>query len=477
MCSSGGMRWMAERLGWSFHAKWVCASTIPGMSVAPWPSTTVTPAVGRERTPEDTREIRLPCTSTSPAKGCAPEASKMRTLVKRTLAMSCLPVLGREEIAQLARALLGTLVGGPVAAARIDHYPRAGHAVADGTHGLRRRDGIFLARHEQDRTLDGRGIDGLCRRQRLAAARITLGVLAHQRFAHQRHGDGPRRARVGGGRCLDDRLRDGLHAGDTFAAGLRTAGGDVGPRGFRGREQRTEESQAPRERGEPRREVETHDGAERVAHQVGALHFEPVAHRLHALDVTLDRERALDPGGAAAARQVGTDRAVPGERAHERCPVVGGAAESVHQHHRVALAVDFHRDAVDPGEAHWTGFSSTPMPSISRRTRSPRFRYFGGLKPMPTPTGVPVAMTSPGCSVMPCEMHSISAGTSKIRSRVCASWRFSPFTNVRTFTWPSHSSRDTITGPMGQKVSKDLPRNHCLWRCCQSRAVTSFTMV
>ena len=43
-----------------------------------------------------------------------------------------------------------------------------------------------------------------------------------------------------------------------------------------------------------------------------------------------------------------------------------------------------------------TGFSSTPMPSISMRTTSPAFRYFGGVKPMPTPTGVPVAMTSPG---------------------------------------------------------------------------------
>jgi hypothetical protein len=29
MCSSGGMRWIASRLGWSFHEKWVCASTMP----------------------------------------------------------------------------------------------------------------------------------------------------------------------------------------------------------------------------------------------------------------------------------------------------------------------------------------------------------------------------------------------------------------------------------------------------------------
>ena len=45
-----------------------------------------------------------------------------------------------------------------------------------------------------------------------------------------------------------------------------------------------------------------------------------------------------------------------------------------------------------------TRFSSTPMPSISMRTTSPAFRYRGGLKPMPTPAGVPVAMMSPGAA-------------------------------------------------------------------------------
>ena len=48
-----------------------------------------------------------------------------------------------------------------------------------------------------------------------------------------------------------------------------------------------------------------------------------------------------------------------------------------------------------------TGFSSTPMPVTSIRTTSPGFRYFGGLKPIPTPAGVPVAIRSPGSSVMP----------------------------------------------------------------------------
>jgi len=36
---------------------------------------------------------------------------------------------------------------------------------------------------------------------------------------------------------------------------------------------------------------------------------------------------------------------------------------------------------------------------------------------------------------------------------------------------PSHSSALTSHGPIGQKVSKDLPSSHWEWRLCQSRAV------
>ncbi len=66
-CSSSGMRWRSERVAASFHEKWVCASTMPGMRVAPAPSITVTPAVDSDRGPRPTRAMRLPCTSTSPA--------------------------------------------------------------------------------------------------------------------------------------------------------------------------------------------------------------------------------------------------------------------------------------------------------------------------------------------------------------------------------------------------------------------------
>ena len=96
------------------------------------------------------------------------------------------------------------------------------------------------------------------------------------------------------------------------------------------------------------------------------------------------------------------------------------------------------------------------------RTVSPGCRNTGGFIPMPTPEGVPVAMMSPGSRVIPREQVSISVGMSKIRSVVFASWRSSPLTQHRTrVSSPSSSSAVTTHGPMGQKVSNDLPRSHC----------------
>jgi hypothetical protein len=39
------------------------------------------------------------------------------------------------------------------------------------------------------------------------------------------------------------------------------------------------------------------------------------------------------------------------------------------------------------------------------------------------------------------------------------------------------SSTVTMAGPMGQKVGKLLPRDHCEVASCTSRALTSLTMV
>src|SRR5262249_37916080 len=68
---------------------------------APPPSIVVTPPVGSARAPRATRLIRLPWTSTSPGYGGAPPASRIRTLVKRTLAIR--PSSGRGARAALRR--------------------------------------------------------------------------------------------------------------------------------------------------------------------------------------------------------------------------------------------------------------------------------------------------------------------------------------------------------------------------------------
>ena len=71
-------------------------------------------------------------------------------------------------------------------------------------------------------------------------------------------------------------------------------------------------------------------------------------------------------------------------------------------------------------------------------------------------------------------MVSISVGTSKISCEMCAFCRCSPLTQVCMRMSVGASSRLVIQGPSGQKPSSDLPRNHCAWFFCRSRAVTSF---
>jgi hypothetical protein len=55
---------------------------------------------------------------------------------------------------------------------------------------------------------------------------------------------------------------------------------------------------------------------------------------------------------------------------------------------------------------HLTGFLTVAIPGISTSTMSPLFNG-------PTPDGVPVAMTSPGSSVITAVIYSISAGMGK----------------------------------------------------------------
>src|SRR5690606_15651863 len=83
-----------------------------------------------------------------------------------------------------------------------------------------------------------------------------------------------------------------------------------------------------------------------------------------------------------------------------------------------------------------TGFTSVPIGVISTETESPGWRYRGGLKPIPTPAGVPVAMRSPGRKVMLRDSVSMMVGISKIRSDRLAFWRNSPLTRVSSLMAP-----------------------------------------
>ena len=153
-------------------------------------------------------------------------------------------------------------------------------------------------------------------------------------------------------------------------------------------------------------------------------------------DTIASASRSIESGRSTAA-----ERALPGtstrttrwraKRVHQRRPGVAAAAQAVHADDGVAAAFVLDGDACRSG-GRPSSLSRARSGSRSRRgrrprcgTRRPRRSHFGGLKPMPTPAQVPVAITSPGCSVMPREQVSISVGMSKIMSFVLQSWRSS----------------------------------------------------
>jgi len=58
-----------------------------------------------------------------------------------------------------------------------------------------------------------------------------------------------------------------------------------------------------------------------------------------------------------------------------------------------------------------TRLRSVPMPEISTSSTSPGFIQSGGLRRCPTPSGVPVAITSPGASGVKSEQKAMICGT------------------------------------------------------------------
>ncbi|MNC94177.1 hypothetical protein D3C83_109680 [compost metagenome] len=71
---------------------------------------------------------------------------------------------------------------------------------------------------------------------------------------------------------------------------------------------------------------------------------------------------------------------------------------------------------------------------------------------MPTPAQVPVAMMSPGSSVMTRDRVSMSVGMSKMSWETSASWRTSPFTRVTRCIVPGSFTSSAVSrhGPIGQ---------------------------
>ena len=86
----------------------------------------------------------------------------------------------------------------------------------------------------------------------------------------------------------------------------------------------------------------------------------------------------------------------------------------------------------------------------------------GGLRKAPTPAGVPVAIRSPGSSVIVWVMYAIRSATPKTMFAVVESCIGSPLriARIESACGSGTSSRGTSRGPTGQKVSGDLPRVH-----------------
>jgi len=89
----------------------------------------------------------------------------------------------------------------------------------------------------------------------------------------------------------------------------------------------------------------------------------------------------------------------------------------------------------------------------------PAFKNRGGLRLNPTPSGVPVAITSPARSSVTLDMYSISFATEKIIVEKEACCIVSPDTNVVSdrFSSGPTSSGVTKAGPIELERKKFLP--------------------
>jgi hypothetical protein len=95
------------------------------------------------------------------------------------------------------------------------------------------------------------------------------------------------------------------------------------------------------------RQVRGHDRSHRVRDDVRALDSQPLHDRERLVDEQVERERAVDPRGAARAGEVEADRPVAREGRQHGREGVGAAAEPVDHQHGLAVALDLDRHALD----------------------------------------------------------------------------------------------------------------------------------
>ncbi|KAG1648345.1 hypothetical protein GQR58_029925 [Nymphon striatum] len=124
--------------------------------------------------------------------------------------------------------------------------------------------------------------------------------------------------------------------------------------------------------------------------------------------------------------------------------------------------------------------TAVSLPSISEVIVQPGSMNTRGRRPTPTPSGVPVKMTSPGRSSTLAERYSISSDTSKIRLDVRddCSTRSSRRQPIAKSLGSATSSRVVSHGPIGEKLRRLLPRLNCagVLAICRRRSLMSCPM-
>ena len=111
------------------------------------------------------------------------------------------------------------------------------------------------------------------------------------------------------------------------------------------REQRPEEREAPDRVRLGGGEMSRHDGPHGVPDDVGLFYFRGGHCAPGCIDELFYRKRTLYPARATRARQVEAHALVPSKGGEQRGKCIRAAAEAVNHEHRLAVAIDFDRNA------------------------------------------------------------------------------------------------------------------------------------